>query len=1267
MSFLQGIFGSGAKKGNTVANNLSLQTSVYGNVIPIIYGTTRAAPNLIWYSDFTATPVAGPGGKGGGKGSVIGGGGKGGGGNTYTYSVAVAMALSEGPIQGIRNVYVDKSITTLADINMSLFSGTYPQDPWSFLLGQQTPITEVDTIPSSAPYMVTVQQGSSFYSDAGQVSINPNIVFSSVAANPAQNQYVFEVYPGEAFYTFNSSNSGANVAITVLNTGTGTAVYNETVPSSSPYQVYIEIGVNAFSDGGIVSTGIPLTYTSSSPSSGQYTYAPGGIYTFNAAQSSQQVSISYYTYQGTAALGYNGIAYVASPSYQLGESAALPNHNFEVQGVFSNSVAQEIIGEQDTIPSSSYTNNNGVALGAGQIAVEFYQNFIADSGVTDIDGNAFTPVGGNPGNYQYSVSGGVYTFSLINANIEVNINYRASIGFDADPSLVINDLLTNAHYGAAFPSSYVGNLSTYQAYCIANGLLISIAYNQQQQTSQILQDIATATNSAFVWSQGQLNLIPYGDMAITANGYTFTPNTTAAYSFNDNYLMKNTNGSNAAESAVNNDDPVLLTRKRPADQINSIKIECLDRNNNYNTAIIEAKDQALIENFGLRQSASNNSHLFCNLAAAKQSAQLQLQRQAIRNIYSIQVDQRFIFLDCMDLIEITDAELGLNNQLVRILEITENDDRTLSITAEEYLYGTGNAPVYSFQTGNGYSPNYNENPGNVNIPVIFEPTDALAGGLEVWIAVSGIDTTIWGGCDVYISTDGETYSNIGRIKGAARQGTLTAPLSSISSAFVGQTIDTTNTLSVTLAESDGQLVSGSQSDATNLNTLCYVDGEYLAYQNSVLTSGDTYNLTYLVRGAYDTTISSHLTGSQFARLDNAIFKYDYAAPLIGSTVLLKFVGFNVWGGGYQDISTLEPYTYIVQGTAYTSPLPDVTGFTTNYVAGLTQLSWNAVSDFRSVDYEIRQGSSWSTANVLYRTPLLTGGISGDGTYWISAHFTVPNGGEDIYSETPADIVLTGTQLTQNVIASYDQSSLMWQGTFVDTALVNNQLQLAPAGNVLALSSYLITPNILFFGAYVSSGTYTVPSSQIVNVGRVTPCQVIMNLGAEVGYDTNAVNIITISDYLNTQNILGVDLGNNTSATAQIQLSQDGVTWGAWQNWLPGSYTAKAFNAQVLLQSDDPTVLAVLSDFTFIVDVPTLTQSGNNIAIPSSGSSIVYPYAFNSGIASSGVPNLQVTILGASAGETINITSSALSSFNIQLLNVSSVAVSGQINWVSQGY
>src|SRR6201996_4827708 len=111
MSFLLGASKSQASQAAAVSG-LQLQSSAYGKVIPIVYGTTRIAPNLIWYGDFVATPHTSNSSSGGGKGGVTGGGGgKGGGGSgstTYTYSAAVALGLCEGPIAGIGNVWASK-------------------------------------------------------------------------------------------------------------------------------------------------------------------------------------------------------------------------------------------------------------------------------------------------------------------------------------------------------------------------------------------------------------------------------------------------------------------------------------------------------------------------------------------------------------------------------------------------------------------------------------------------------------------------------------------------------------------------------------------------------------------------------------------------------------------------------------------------------------------------------------------------------------------------------------------------------------------------------------------------------------------------------------------------------------------------------------------------------------------------------------------------------------------------------------------------------
>jgi hypothetical protein len=788
----------------------------------------------------------------------------------------------------------------------------------------------------------------------------------------------------------------------------------------------------------------------------------------------------------------------------------------------------------------------------------------------------------------------------------------------------------------------------------------------------MLNDIATATNSAFVWSSGVLTMVPYGDQEVTANGYTYTPPAAPEYSLTDDDFLPNTNLT-ASASAAFNDDPVLMTRQRPSDAYNSIKVEWLDRGNNYSPALIEAKDQASINTFGLRQDAVRSFHMFCNGNAARVSVQLQLQRQTIRNIYQFTLDQRYVLLDPMDIVAITDTNLGLNQQWVRITEITENDDSSLSIVAEEYLQGTGTAPQYGYQQAQGFSANYNGDPGNVNAPVIFEPTAELAEGLEVWMAVSG--GSYYGGCEVWVSQDNETYQNVGKITGPSRQGYVDGALPSYTLSTSGLTIDQTNVLFCDIVPSGGQLLSASVADTQNLATLCYLGSgnsyELISYSTAALLAQSVYNLSYLVRGAYDSPILAHAPGEQFARIDSSIFKYTYTQDRIGTPLYIKLLSFNIYGGGQQGLADVEPYTFTLQGLALSSPLPNIENLRTSYVANITQLNWDEVTDFRAVLYEVRKGGSWPSAQVLGRVAHPPFNVQGNGTYWVSA-FSQPTAGLQVYSEEPQEIVISGAQIVSNVIASWDEAATGWTGTFGGAAgLSGTEVVLTGAGNILIDPDFLNTPNIFDYGGIGGSGTYTIPSGHIINIGRVAPCSVIItsqSIGQHVGD-----NVLAIADYLNFQDLLDASAQGSVNVYPNIALSQDGVTWGAWQKWTPGSYVAMAYQAQMALSTSDPTVQAILESFVFEVDVPDRDDHYTNVSIASGGTAITFTpdgsataAAFNGGPAGGNLPAVQVTILNASGGDTVIVSSLSLSGCTIQVKN-GGTGVSRSVNVLAEGY
>ncbi|MGQ0516360.1 phage tail protein, partial [Bacillus sp. D-CC] len=106
----------------------------------------------------------------------------------------------------------------------------------------------------------------------------------------------------------------------------------------------------------------------------------------------------------------------------------------------------------------------------------------------------------------------------------------------------------------------------------------------------------------------------------------------------------------------------------------------------------------------------------------------------VRNEYEFDLGWKFCRLEPMDIVTLTDSALGLNRFPVRITRIEEDQEGRLAVTAEELAVGSRSAIEYDLQASNGYQGG-NEEPGNVNAPIIFEPPlDLSDGKVQVWAA-----------------------------------------------------------------------------------------------------------------------------------------------------------------------------------------------------------------------------------------------------------------------------------------------------------------------------------------------------------------------------------------------------------------------------------------------------------------------------------------------------------------------------------------------------
>ncbi|HJU15706.1 MAG TPA: phage tail protein [Stellaceae bacterium] len=661
-------------------------------------------------------------------------------------------------------------------------------------------------------------------------------------------------------------------------------------------------------------------------------------------------------------------------------------------------------------------SNGGIAAGIGNVGLSFYAGN---------DGQAADPVfaSRDPNQPVIGYSGTAYVtgapMQLGSSPVLPDIQFEVT-GFlagtagttyldDANPSQIIVDFLTNPRYGAGFPAAHLdtaGSIADFAVYCQAALLGLSVVMDRSQSASRWLDEIARLSNAAVVWTGTLLKIIPYGDQALDQNGASWNPDLSWAASLTDDDFLpfEHISDGRPVENAT---DPVQCDFSDPQTIHNWMPVEYDDSANSYNPQIAPVFDQGLIDAFGLKLKASLVAHHFTNPVSAGISGFLLLQRETqIRTRLKFKLGWQHCLLEPMDIVLITDAGAGFQEQPFRITGYAEDDNGDLTFSAEEIPgvsagaavspYGAGNAARHTRSNSAGAAPGYLVGPGGTNLPVIFEPPSGLTNGdYEVWMIASGglnlvttnaatvsgavlhfagvpasvvpgvavadkttpsvipagttvLSTTAttvtvsanvsgagvasgdqiafyspnWGGCEVWISTDNNTYALAGTIFRGGRQGVLTAALPA------GGDPDTADTVSVDMAMSGGQLLSGTRADADNAITLCYCDGELISYETATLTAPYQYNLTYLRRGLYGTPIAAHGAGTSFARFglnDPSLFKYVYPASLVGQTIYVKLQSFNSFGQELADLSAIVPTQYVLTGNGAAPPPMTISG------------------------------------------------------------------------------------------------------------------------------------------------------------------------------------------------------------------------------------------------------------------------------------------------------------------------------------------------------
>ena len=642
-----------------------------------------------------------------------------------------------------------------------------------------------------------------------------------------------------------------------------------------------------------------------------------------------------------------------------------------------------------SLPGSSALSQLGLALASGSIGQATWGYLTTNHADQALGYSGFAYV--FAANYQLTDTAEVYNHSF---EVDGKLQFGSGI-VDADASAFIPDVLTSDQYGAGFPADRIADLSWYGSYVQAMGLFLSPAMVEQREAREWIKDWCDMTNSAPVWSEGLLKIIPYGDAAASGNGATFVPNTTPVYDLTDDDFIVSRPG----------EDPVKVTRKSPADAYNKVTIEYVDRENQYNVATAEASDLRSIELYGPRPAPVMKMHAINDSAVANLVAYLLLQRYLyVRKTHKFKLGWRYSRLEAMDLVTLPETVTGAGRIPVLIKKTSDSELGAIDIEADDWPLGVATASQYPHERGSGFSHDYNAEPGSVTPPVFLEaPVSLTVTGLEVYAAVSGQDP-LWGGCRAWASLDGDSYREVGIFKGGTKYGTLTAGLSAAPG----------GSAAVQLLGQGGQMYSGSADDAQALQTLCWVGdetgGEYFAYTDAALTGTNAYTLTNLVRGAYGTPSPARSTGAQFVRVDKAVTK---SGPLdrdmVGKPIFMKFTSFNVYGGGEQALDQVEEYQYFITGYMLKLPPADVEQVLYRTELFGVTVYWPPILDPDLKDYLVRfDGTDWESAT----GEVEVGGTSYPWTVQLTGGRNVWVKGRDVYGyvSTNATLVVVDIEI-----------------------------------------------------------------------------------------------------------------------------------------------------------------------------------------------------------------------------------------------------------------
>lgn len=208
----------------------------------------------------------------------------------------------------------------------------------------------------------------------------------------------------------------------------------------------------------------------------------------------------------------------------------------------------------------------------------------------------------------------------------------------------------------------------------------------------------------------------------------------------------------------------------------------------------------------------------------------------------------------------------------------------------------------------------------------------------------------------------------------------------------------------------------------------------------------------------------------------------------------------------------------------------------------------------------------------------------------------------------------------------------------------------------------VSAGVLTLDAGQSSGTYVFANR--IDLGAVFACRLSVDVRASVvtaglTVDSRPGDVDSWDDWDGT--VVGVEAGARVEVRTTPDDPAGSPTWSAWAPLVIGDYSARGFEFRIQLTTADTAYQVQVTQASASAAVASRTEDGSAVSGTLADTTVTFGSRFYS------APRIQLTPVGAAAGDYVDLVSRSATQFVFNIRNSAGTRIARTVDWTATGY